>query len=419
MRAGGASRPPLRRRLVPAAALVPVALAQLIAWTGDDDARSVARQALVALMPVVVVAALWWSRRDRSVAEQGAADRNAAILASTGDAVLVVNPGGSIESVNAAGCALLGYAPGELDRRDLSTVLHPGQGTDDFPERVGFSDGRPSRAFLPEQAVRHRDGSVMPVDIAIGVMPMPDGDHLVLSLRDASQRLEQERAKDALISNVAHELRTPLMSLVGSLALLRAGGGEDRPAPERRLIDIADNNARRLIRLVEDLLDIDRIGSGQWEVLRTPIDLRIIVAQATLDGEGLARTHGVTLHDDAAPAPVMVAGDAGRLSQVLANLVSNAVQASAAGDTVTLRARIANGRAIVSVEDRGPGIPQALRPRLFHRFQSQRSSGGTGLGLAIAREIVGRLDGTIWFEDRTGGGTRFVFDLPLIGCRPC
>jgi PAS domain S-box-containing protein len=316
--------------------------------------------------------------------------------------------------VNDAGCALLGYTAAELEHRDLATVLQLGAGSGDFHARIGLRDGRPAHDFLPDQPVRRRDGSEVTVDVTIGVMRAPDGDHLVLSLRDASGRVQVERAKDELISTVSHELRTPLTSVVGSLALLRAGTQGEWTPQARRLVEIADNNARRLIRLVNDMLDIDRIESGQLAMAHDALDLRAIVAQAALDAEGLARSRNVTLRDRPAAGPVMALGDGGRLLQVVTNLVSNAIHASREGGVVTLSTRIDGARAIVAVADRGAGVPLALRARLFHRFQSQRTSGGTGLGLAISREIVRRLDGTIWFEDRAGGGTRFAFDLPLI-----
>lgn len=380
-----------------------------------DDSRQLltVTAMLFTLVLIAITVALWRSRCDRyraALAGHEVAERNAAILASTSDTLLIVDPAGTIEMVNAAGAALLGYAPEELAGCELATVLAPEAGGGDLRDR----SVRPARDMLPERRARRRDGRELIVDIAVGVMQLPTGEHLVLSLRDASERLRLERAKDELISTISHELRTPLTSVVGSLALLRAAEEEGWSAQTRRLIDIADNNARRLIRLINDMLEIDRIESGELPIAREPLDLRTVTAQAALDGEGLAQGRGVLLVDDVAAAPVPVAGDAGRLLQVVMNLVSNAVQASTGGDRVTLRARVTNGRATVSVEDRGGGIPEALRPRLFQRFQSHRAAGGTGLGLAIAREIVRRLDGTIGFEDRVGGGTRFVFDLPLL-----
>ncbi|WP_308462183.1 ATP-binding protein [Sphingomonas citri] len=377
--------------------------------------------AVLTLALAVTLRSLWRSRceaYDAALDAYEKGERNAAILRGTSDALLILNPSGTIEMINDAASALLGYTPEELERRDVVTVLRIAEGSGAFHQRIGLHDGRLDRPLLTDRVARHRDGSERHVDVAIGVMRVPSGDHLVLSLRDASERTRIERAKDELISTIGHELRTPLTSVVGSLALLRGGAAMDLPPQAARLVDIADNNARRLIRLINDLLDIDRIESGQLAMARTPLDLREVVARAALDSDGLARSRDVVLTDASANAPVPVEGDAERLLQVVTNLVSNAIHASPAGATVTIASRVEAGRALIAVEDRGEGVPAAVRPRLFERFESGRAAThapASGLGLAISREIVRRHDGTIWFEDRDGGGTRFAFALPLPG----
>lgn len=373
---------------------------------------------LLLVLLAITLRSLWRSRRDAYAAALVAyenSERNAAILRSTSDALLILNPSGTIELINAAASALLGYTSEELERRDIATVLDIGEGQGDFHTRIGLSGGTLRQEVLTARAVRRRDGSERIVDVAIGVMRVPSGDHLVVSLRDASERARLERVKDELISTIGHELRTPLTSVVGSLALLRGDPGAALSPQAGRLVDIADNNAQRLIRLINDMLDIDRIESGQLAMSRQRLDLRAIVAQATLDGEGLARSRGVTLIDASEDSAIMVTGDEGRLLQVVANLASNAIHASPADAAVTLAARRAGDRAMVTVDDRGDGVPDSLRPRLFERFEAARSGSrapSSGLGLAISREIVRRHDGAIWFEDRRGGGTRFAFDLP-------
>ena len=380
-----------------------------------------ATAAVLTLALAVTLRSLWRSRceaYDAALDAYEKGERNAAILRGTSDALLILNPSGTIEMINDAASALLGYPPEELERHDVAKVLRIAEGHGAFHQRIGLDDGRLDRPLLTDRVARHRDGSERHVDVAIGVMRVPSGDHLVLSLRDASERARIERAKDELISTIGHELRTPLTSVVGSLALLRGGAAAALPSQAARLVDIADNNARRLIRLINDLLDIDRIESGQLAMARGPIDLREVVARAALDSDGLARSRDVVLGDASADSPVPVEGDAGRLLQVVTNLVSNAIHASPAGATVTIAARVEKGRALIAVEDRGAGVPAAVRPRLFERFESGRAATqapASGLGLAISREIVRRHDGTIWFEDRDGGGTRFAFALPLAG----
>ncbi|WP_183942828.1 ATP-binding protein [Sphingomonas sp. BK580] len=380
-----------------------------------------ATAAVLTLALAVTLRSLWRSRceaYDAALDAYEKGERNVAILRGTSDALLILNPSGTIEMINEAASTLLGYTPEELERRDIATVLQIAEGSGAFHERVGLSDGRLGRHLLTDRVARHRDGSERRVDVAIGVMRVPSGDHLVLSLRDASERARIERVKDELISTIGHELRTPLTSVVGSLALLRGDAVAQLPPQAVRLVDIADNNARRLIRLINDLLDIDRIESGQLTMVRAPIDLRDVVAHAALDSDGLARSREVVLADASARTPVPVQGDVGRLLQVVTNLVSNAIHASPAGATVTISARVEAARALIMVEDRGSGVAAEVRPRLFERFESGRAAThapASGLGLAISREIVRRHDGTIWFEDRDGGGSRFAFALPLAG----
>ena len=170
------------------------------------------------------------------------------------------------------------------------------------------------------------------------------------------------------------------------------------------------------------MLDIDRIESGKLHFARDPIDLRGVMRQACQGSEGLAAAAEVTIACNLPDDMVIVAGDADRLLQVVTNLAANAVRASPPGGTVHLGLAVtAGGKALVTVDDDGPGIPPAFRERIFGRFErAERDDGtvGTGLGLAISREIVARHDGRIWFEDRAGGGTRFAFSLDIRHAMP-
>jgi PAS domain S-box-containing protein len=377
---------------------------------------------LLSLALAAILLVLWRARAQRfqeSVAAFEAAERNATILNSTIDAILILNPSGTVETMNAAATQMLGYASDELERRDIGVILDIAPGHGSFHKRIGLVDGQLSRSFLPDRRVTHRDGHEIAVDVAIGVMSLPSGDHLVVSLRDIAERKRIERVKDDLMSTVSHELRTPLTSIVGSLGLLRSGAAGEVSANASRLIDIAENNSRRLIRLINDMLDIDRIESGMLRMLREPLDLRKTLDQACLGGEGLAATRSITLNCHVPDQPVMVTGDSDRLLQVVTNLLSNAVRAAPPSSVIDLSIELDDRRcAVLTVADRGPGIPPAFRDRIFGRFErAEQNDGsvGTGLGLAISREIITRHDGRIWFEDRAGGGTCFRFTLPISG----
>lgn len=347
-----------------------------------------------------------------------AAQRNATILNSTVDPIIIVNPSGSIETINRAATMMLGYDSAALARRDFDVISDIAPGVGPFLDRIGLVDGGLKTPYWTDRQVRHQSGAWLPVDIALGVMPLPDGDHIVVSLRDISERKRIERLKDELISTVSHELRTPLTSIVGALGLLRLDPERHLQQDAAGLVAIAENNAQRLIRLINDMLDVDRIDSGKLKITMQPLDLRDAVLRACEDNSGFALATSITIDHSLPDDPLTVQGDEERLLQVMTNLLSNAVKASPANSHVTVSvARDPDGRrATIHVDDDGPGIPEEFRPRIFGRFEraaSDEAAPGTGLGLAIAREIVIQHGGDLWFEDRERGGTRFAFSLPV------
>ena len=228
---------------------------------------------------------------------------------------------------------------------------------------------------------------------------------------------EQERLKNEFISTVSHELRTPLTSIRGSLGLLEGGVAGPLPAPVVEMIGIARRNSERLIRLINDILDLEKMEAGRLDVPLEPADLAPLLAQAVEAHRGSADEHGVRVEwvQDAPGARARVNAD--RLAQVLANLLSNAIKFSPRGGRVTLRLARHAGGLRIAVEDRGPGVPDAFRARIFQKFaqadgSDTRGRGGTGLGLSIARALVERLGGTLDYVSAPEAGTTFWFDLP-------
>lgn len=376
--------------------------------------------ALGSLALAILLLLLWRQRStqyEAALAGYEAAERNQAILNGTADPIMIINPSGTIETINAAVTRILGYQPADIVRRDVSVVVDIAPGTGTFHERVGLIDGELRTSFRYEQPVRDGRGETVPFDIAMGSMALPDGDHIVLSLRDTTERRRLDRLKDDLISTVSHELRTPLTSIVGALSLLHAEAAGALPEDAKELVRIAANNGERLIRLINDMLDVDRIDAGKFRLAMAPMDLRGVVMRACADNAVLAHTHAATLDCDVPDDPLMIEGDDDRILQVMVNLISNALKFSPGGGRVRVAARRGpdGRRAIVEVDDEGPGVAAEFRPRIFGRFEramENEGAAGTGLGLAIAREIVTRHGGEIWFEDRPAGGTRFAFSLP-------
>ena len=251
---------------------------------------------------------------------------------------------------------------------------------------------------------------------------------------EAAQReteAERQRAeaasqvKSQFLATVSHELRTPLTSIRGSLGLVVGGAAGELPARASGLVGIAHKNAERLVLLVNDILDIEKIESGRMEFRNEPVDLVELVQAAVEANQGYADAHGVRLRAAVGPAEAPVAGDRDRLMQVMANLVSNAAKFSPRGAevTVALDAAADGRRWRLTVADRGPGIPEAFRGRVFERFaqadsSDTRSKGGTGLGLSITRAIVQHMGGDIGFVTAPGEGTTFHVELPVLARPP-
>lgn len=236
---------------------------------------------------------------------------------------------------------------------------------------------------------------------------------------DLRQLREVEQLQSDFVSTVSHELRTPLTSMRGALGLVLGGAAGAIDPRARDLLRIAHQNTDRLIRLINDILDIEKIEAGHVTLRREPVDLARILASTVAGVEALAGERGVRLELDAEPG-VVLAGDADRLVQLFTNLLSNAIRYSPRGETVGIGAAVAGERVTVRVSDRGPGIPAEFQRRIFGRFQqaqggASRQTGGTGLGLAISRAIVELHTGSIRFETAPGVGTTFIVELP---CTP-
>jgi CheY-like chemotaxis protein len=216
---------------------------------------------------------------------------------------------------------------------------------------------------------------------------------------------------------VSHELRTPLTSIRGSLGLLAAGVVGALPERAKNLVEIAAKNSERLVRLINDMLDIEKIESGKIGFRYLPNEMMPLVEQAVAANRAFAGELGVELAVVASLPGARCWVDADRIVQVLTNLLSNAAKFAPRGSTVEVAVERREGDVIVAVADRGAGIPPEFEGRIFDKFAqadptSTRQKEGTGLGLSISKAIVERHGGRIWFESAPGVGTTFYFALP-------
>ncbi len=235
--------------------------------------------------------------------------------------------------------------------------------------------------------------------------------------RDITARQEVDRLKSEFISIVSHELRTPLTAIRGSLGLLVGASIGALPDSVRTMIDIGYRNTERLLALINDLLDMEKIESGKFDFVRAPIELSSLLDRAIEANSVYSAQFGVMFRPTQTIPDAWVYADSDRLMQVFTNLLSNAAKFSPANSTVHVAVVRHDRRLRVSIADCGPGIPSGFHSRIFGKFAQADSSdtrqkGGTGLGLSIAKAIVERLGGEISFTTEMGVGTTFYVDLP-------
>ena len=343
------------------------------------------------------------------------------ILESAGEGIIGIDARYRITFANAAGERMLGYEPGELFGRDVFNVLHPTR-TDGTPLPQNET---PIFAALVEGSSRsqaegtfwRKDGSSFPVQY-VGA-PIRGGTAIagaVITFQDVTQRREVERLKNEFISVVSHELRTPLTSIRGALGLLAGGKVGAVPEKAQRMLDIAVANTDRLVRLINDILDIERIDSGRAGMQKREADIGDLMSQAVDVMRAMAEKNGVAL--ELRPVKAQVTVDSDRLIQTFTNLISNAIKFSPPGGTVTLQGQVVDDKLQLQVNDQGRGIPKDKLESIFERFQQvdasdSREKGGTGLGLAICRTIIMQHGGKIWAESMPGKGSTFHIELPM------
>jgi signal transduction histidine kinase len=280
--------------------------------------------------------------------------------------------------------------------------------------KAAFATGE---SFSFEHRIIRSDGAVRVLHARGEVVMAADGTPVTMrgTAQDITERREVERAKDEFISVVSHELRTPLTSIRGSLGLLESGVVGPLPERARRMIEIAVQNTDRLVRLINDILDIERIDSATIDLHPQPCDGAELIRRAIQGLEQFATDAHVRLTAD--DEPVALSADPDRIHQTLTNLISNAVKFSPASSTVHVSCTRRDDGVLFEVADHGKGIPADKLASIFERFQQvdasdSRDKGGTGLGLAISRNIVEHHGGRIWVDSQLGAGSTFSFILP-------
>lgn len=353
--------------------------------------------------------------------------------------VSLVSPTGHFLRANPCYCNLVGYTEAELMAMSFQTITHPDDQEQDIEGFRQILAGE-VRSFKMEKRYITKQGAVVPVVLNTAPIRDPAGQilYFVGHIQDIRDRLKVDQMKDEFISVVSHELRTPLTSIRGSLGILESGVFQGRPEKAQQMLQIAVSNSDRLARLVNDILTLERLGSGKAPLVMEFCQIPDLIQQAVNSVQMLADQSGIKLCVTPLSGKLWAAPDA--IVQTLTNLLSNAIKFSTAGDTIWLRAEAISSEAcrvseqpymrehhinfmtpyiLFTVKDQGRGIPQNKLDVIFEQFQQvdvsdSRKKGGTGLGLAICKQIAQQHHGQIWVESNLGEGSTFYFALPSI-----
>lgn len=335
--------------------------------------------------------------------------------------LLIIDKEGRVESVNPRSESMFAMRSHEMVGRHIMSLFADSRifSVNDPSDRAAFMETLFTKANsrIGEFDCLNARGEDFPVELSLAEFEYGDGKvRYMANILDVSERREVERMKKEFVSTVSHELRTPLTSIRGSLTLLAVGAMGALPEQVKKVVSIAERNTIRLIGLINDILDIEKLEAGKLDMVFENSPLTNILERSEQAVSAFAANNGVTL--DIQPTSLMVHADGDRLVQVIVNLVSNAVKFSPKGAAVTVASEeIPGGMIEIRVIDRGRGIPESFKNRLFQRFQQVEASdakkkGGTGLGLAICKGIVEQHGGSIGVESEEGRGSVFWFRVP-------
>ncbi|MGW8309644.1 MAG: PAS domain-containing sensor histidine kinase [Thiogranum sp.] len=363
----------------------------------------------------------------RDITERRQADQKqrlaASVFETATEGIMITDVDGIIQSVNPAYIEMTQYRADELVGKN-PRILQSGKQDPEFYRDV-WTSIRESGHWQGELWDRRKDGESFPIWLTVNAIKNSQGriTNYVGVAWDISELKASQHMKEEFITTISHELRTPLTSVLGSLGMLMGTLNDHLPEQARRLVNMAHSNSMRLVRLISDILDIEKIEAGKMTFVLEPLNLVDLVLHVIEDSKALAEQAQVTVSCEVHAHEVCVSGDSDRLMQALANLLSNAIKFSGAGQTVQVVVEHRKTMLRVAVRDQGPGIPEEYYDQIFKKFvqagpPESRGRDSTGLGLNIAKLIVQKHAGRIGFHSTRGQGTTFYIDLPRVDCAP-
>lgn len=338
------------------------------------------------------------------------------VLNSITDGIITIDRNCIIDSVNPSVEILFGYTKEELTGKDFSMLATEcSRCKHDF-----LSETCPlAQRLLQDQELlaRTKDNKEIIIEVGVSDIDLDNRGLYVFVVRDITKRREAEKIKDEFISVVNHELRTPLTAIKGSLDLVSGGALGEVPEFLNELLTIAKDNSVRLLNIVNDILDTEKITADKLKLNYSVFKISDLINEAVKLNESYAKQYEVQ-YVITETSDKLINSDYNRLLQVMANLLSNAAKFSPIGENIEIKSEVKNGKIRVSISDKGVGIPAIFRKSIFKKFYQVDSSdirkrGGTGLGLSISKGLLEKMSGHIDFESEIGQGTTFYFEIPL------
>jgi len=355
----------------------------------------------------------------------------AAIVESCNDAIIGRDCAGIVTSWNVAAEALYGYRASEVIGTDISILLPPDRSGQDASLQLRVARGERIERF--QTVRRHKNGHDIPVSLSVSPIKGPTGSMIGIATiardvsvhpeveealeraleaeREATERLRLvDEVKNELLVAVSHDMRSALTVLLGFSSVLERGEGTLTPENRLEIVGRMRKAARKLDRILRDILDLDRLRRGIVEARRIPTDLPELIDRVLTDLE-VPADHPIEREID----PIVAMLDPAKVERIIENLVANAVRHTPAGSTIWIRAREAGDGVRIAIEDNGGGVPAARKRAIFKAFergQAYQPSPGTGIGLALVIRFAQLHGGRAWVEDRAGGGASFRVVLP-------
>jgi len=357
---------------------------------------------------------------EKTVAVLISEERTAAIVRNAVDGIFTIDEMGIVLSVNPAAIKLFGYQEDEILGQNIKLLMPTGHREQHDQYLKNYKETRNKKIIGIGREVegQHKNGRRFPIDLAVSEVKLNAGERFFTGVvRDISEKKQAEKMKNEFLSTVSHELRTPLTSIHCSLGLITDTFADVLPEKIRKLHAIAYKNSERLIHLINDILDVQKMEEMSFS--NETINLIAVVEKSVIANQAYAKKlANVSLQVLASTDSINVYADEGRLTQVLSNLISNAVKFSPENSVVKISVTEANNKVRVDVIDSGPGIPEEFKSRVFTKFAQADSSDtrkveGTGLGLSISKIIIEKLTGSIGFVNLENEGCNFYFILPI------